>query len=95
MSARHRPLKRGFRAGAMSSTSRSSARRSSRRCQTLPGGIVRAKGVVRFGVDADIRQVVQRVGTRQSIMADGFWTGGPSRLVLVGLRDALPGDSKK
>ncbi len=58
----------------------------------LPEGIVRAKGLVRTTGAPDRDLVVQVVGRRRELSDGGPWTGGPSKVQLIGLA-ALLGDS--
>ena len=57
----------------------------------LPDGIVRAKGVLHLQEDAEHRYVLQLVGRRYSIDAQGPWGDEPpgSRLVVIGLPGAV------
>ena len=54
------------------------------------GGVLRAKGIVRFADSADRRSVVHLVGGRLDVSDQGPWgdTAG-SRLVMLGLRPML------
>jgi G3E family GTPase len=52
--------------------------------------VLRAKGIVRFADAPDARAVVHMVGRRIEINEDGPWTGGDSRLVLLGPKAMLP-----
>jgi G3E family GTPase len=55
-----------------------------------PGGVLRAKGIVRFADSAGRRSVVHLVGRRLEVSDQGPWgdTGG-SRLVMLGVRPML------
>ena len=59
--------------------------------------VLRAKGIVRFADVPDQRSIVHMVGRRIDISEDGPWSGGGSRLVLLGpkpmLRSSLPPQS--
>ena len=52
----------------------------------LPGGVVRAKGILRLAESPDRRTVVHRVATRRAITTDGAWSASESgRLVVIAL----------
>jgi len=55
--------------------------------RALPDGIVRAKGLLHLREDAANRYVLQLVGRRYGIEAQGPWAGEPpgSRIVVIGL----------
>jgi G3E family GTPase len=55
----------------------------------LPTMVIRVKGIVRVADEPETRLVVHRVGQRQTIEDAGPWTGGDSRLVVIGQRGAL------
>ena len=52
-----------------------------------PGGVVRAKGLVRVADRPDDRTVLQVCGSNSTVTVDGSWDGG--NLVVVAI--ALPG----
>ncbi|MDP2329071.1 MAG: GTP-binding protein [Reyranella sp.] len=55
-----------------------------------PGGILRAKGIVRFADAPDRRSAVHLVGRRLDVSDEGPWGDTPgSRLVMLGLRPVL------
>lgn len=58
---------------------------------TLPPGILRAKGVLCLREDPTHRTTFQLVGKRWSLESDGEWGKGPhsSQLVMIGLRDKI------
>ena len=62
-----------------------------RAMQELPGGVVRAKGVLWLADDADRCTVYQRVGARWSLLPSYAWNGEPrfSRLVLIGRKGSF------
>jgi G3E family GTPase len=64
----------------------------------LPGGIVRAKGLLHLQEDATSRYLMQLVGRRWSIQADRRWKEGEqpdSRLVVIGLPGSVRADELK
>ena len=52
-----------------------------------PGGVVRAKGLVRVADRPDDRTVLQVCGSNSTVTVDGSWDGGD--LIVVAI--ALPG----
>ena len=61
----------------------------------LPGGILRAKGILCLSDDPGRRTVYQRVGPRWSLTQAGGWDGeaGTSSLVLIGTAGAVDADA--
>ena len=55
-----------------------------------PGGVVRAKGIVRVDDRPDERTVLQVCGATTTVAVDGPWDGGESAVVAI----ALPGTSR-
>jgi G3E family GTPase len=61
-----------------------------RALETLPDGVLRAKGFVRFDTDPDAPKLIQAVGARWSIdAAHEACAGGESVLVVIGVAHAL------
>jgi G3E family GTPase len=65
--------------------------------ETLPTGILRAKGVLCLKEDPTHRTTFQLVGKRWSLEPDGEWGERPhsSRLVMIGLRDKIANSQVK
>ncbi len=68
-----------------------SEHRLRRALDTLPGGVLRLKGIVRFS-GSPVEHIVQCVGTRRTISARSNQIVGPSRLVAIGLKSKVSAD---
>lgn len=62
---------------------------------TLPEGIYRAKGILCFEELPAARYVLQMVGRRYTLAADGLWGDERPRseIVVIGARDGIDGDA--